>query len=469
MKIIALYATNEDNLFGIYNNTTGKYSLPWHVPEELSYFKEITSGHTVIMGKNTYLSLPNRPLNNRNNIVITSDTTFRDTEFIITAKSLNDAILLAKPFGDPVFIIGGLQLLLEAINMRVCTNIYKSYIPIAHSIAPVYTKLYSPSIPDVYKLSGIRNDRSGKFSIYDYQLIDNSADAIYLQLIRKILDTGVMQKNRTGIDTLTVFGHSMKFDLTNGKIPLLTTKNVPVKSVFEELLFFLKGHTDTNELSSKIWKGNTSKEFLESRGLNYKEGLIGPLYGYQWRYFNAKYDANTGKPVEEGIDQLANILYLLRNDPMSRRIMMTAYNPAQSKECVLDPCHVFVQFNVTEADITDTDRRPWLSSQMYQRSADTCLGVPFNIASYSLLTTMLAKVMDMRPKEFIHVSGNAHIYKDHIEPVKTQFNNPIGPDATVEVYVQVAGTDLERLLAIKLEDIVVDYIPGPLLKLKMAI
>ncbi len=236
----------------------------------------------------------------------------------------------------------------------------------------------------------------------------------YLDLIKNILDNGTWEEGRNG-RTKSIFGNMMRFDLTNGTIPILTTKKTAWKTCLKELLWFIRGETDNKLLQDQgvhIWDGNTTREFLDSRGLNYREGLIGPGYGFQWRNFNASYDKETGGPKEKGIDQLKQIIDALKDPAQrtSRRLVMTAWNPCQLNEMALPPCHILCQFNVHDGNK--------LSCSLYQRSCDVALGASFNIASYSFLTHLLAKHCGLVAHEFVYFIGNCHLYEDHVEPMR---------------------------------------------------
>ena len=242
----------------------------------------------------------------------------------------------------------------------------------------------------------------------------------YLKLIKEIIEEGFYEKGRNGT-TQSVFGRSMRFSLKNGKIPLLTTKKLAWKTCLKELLWFIRGETDNKLLQSQgvhIWDGNASKEFMKSVGLgHYPEGILGPIYGYQWRHFNAPYNVTTGKILDEnkpGIDQLQFIIEQLKNPETrnNRRLIMTAWNPCQLNKMALPPCHVFCQFNVHDGNK--------LSCAMYQRSVDVALGSPFNIASYCFLTHLLAKHCGLIAHEFVYFMGNCHIYQEHLDIIKEQ-------------------------------------------------
>jgi thymidylate synthase len=239
----------------------------------------------------------------------------------------------------------------------------------------------------------------------------------YLNLIKNIIENGYNEEGRNG-NTISLFGASMRFSLKDGKIPILTTKKVAWKTCLKELLWFIKGHTNNKLLQNEgvhIWDENASKDFMASRNLShYSEGILGPIYGYQWRNFNAKYDYVNGVNNGDGIDQLQQIIDQLKNPATrnSRRLVMTAWNPLQLDDMALPPCHILCQFNVHNGNK--------LSCTLYQRSGDMGLGVPFNIASYSFLTHLLAKHCGLEAFEFIHFLGNYHIYDDHIEALKEQ-------------------------------------------------
>lgn len=239
----------------------------------------------------------------------------------------------------------------------------------------------------------------------------------YLSLLKDIIDSGDKEEGRNGT-TISIFGASMRFSLSSGRIPFITTKKLAWKTCLKELLWFISGSTDGKKLIDtgvKIWKENGTRNFLDSRGLNHlNENDLGPIYGHQWRHFNAPYTSCHEDYTGKGVDQLQYIIDSLK-DPIerkSRRLVMSAWNPCQINEMALPPCHVLVQFNVSRGNL--------LSCALYQRSGDMGLGVPFNIASYSFLLCLLAKHCDLIPHEFVYNLGNAHIYEDHIEPILIQ-------------------------------------------------
>ena len=236
----------------------------------------------------------------------------------------------------------------------------------------------------------------------------------YINLINDILNENKKFDGRNG-STYAIFGTIMHFSLENNKIPFLTTKKLAWKTCLKELLFFIRGDTNNNILNEQgvhIWDGNSDPEYLKTRNLDYINGELGPIYGFQWRHYNAEYNGCKTDYSGCGIDQLQDIINTLK-DPAkrnSRRLILTAWNPCQLNKMALPPCHILCQFNVT-----DNNK---LSCHLYQRSGDVGLGVPFNIASYSMLTYILAKHCDLIPYEFIYSLGNAHIYDDHVDGLK---------------------------------------------------
>ena len=243
-----------------------------------------------------------------------------------------------------------------------------------------------------------------------------SREVPYIKLLKDVIENGVKQEGRNGT-TYTKIGGMMRFSLEDNKIPIITTKKLAWRVCLKELLWFVRGETDNkilNEQNVHIWDGNSTREYLDSRGLyNNKEGDLGPVYGYQWRNWNKDTSSETG-----GIDQLQQIIESLKDskERHSRRLILSAWNPEQLDEMALPPCHVLSQFHVID------DK---LSCTLYQRSGDMGLGVPFNIASYSFLTHLLAKHCDLKAHEFIHFLGNMHIYDDHLEFLKKQIKKPM--------------------------------------------
>ncbi len=261
----------------------------------------------------------------------------------------------------------------------------------------------------------------------------------YLDLLRHVRDTGVRKSDRTGTGTVSVFGYQMRFDLSQG-FPLVTTKKCHLRSIIHELLWFLKGETNIAYL-----KDNGVSIWDEWAGEN---GELGPIYGYQWRSWPA--------PDGRHIDQVQRVLDDLKNNPDSRRIIVSAWNVADLDKMALAPCHAFFQFYVADGK---------LSCQLYQRSADLFLGVPFNIASYALLTMMVAQVTGLKPGDFVHTLGDAHIYLNHLDQVNEQLSREPRPLPTMKL-----NPEVKDLFAFRFEDFTLEgYDPHPAIKAPVAV
>lgn len=282
----------------------------------------------------------------------------------------------------------------------------------------------------------------------------------YLDQIRDIIATGSVRGDRTGVGTISKFGMTSRWSLRGDVFPLLTTKRVFWRGVAEELLWFISGNTSAKALQDKnihIWDGNGSREFLDKSGLGHREeGDLGPVYGFQWRHFGARYDTMHSDYSGQGVDQLAEVIKTIKTRPDDRRIVLTAWNPAALKEMALPPCHMFAQFYVSDGE---------LHCQMYQRSGDMGLGVPFNIASYALLTRLLAQVCGLRAGDFVHVLGDAHVYRTHVDPLLEQLERAPRPFPRLLIDPAITDIDAFRFEHLKIEG----YDPHPPIKMEMAV
>lgn len=288
----------------------------------------------------------------------------------------------------------------------------------------------------------------------------NSEEMQYLNTIERIIATGSKRLDRTGVGTLSIFGSQMRYSLRNNVLPLLTTKRVFFRGVAEELLWFIRGSTNAKELQAKnihIWDGNSTREFFDAAGfVDREEGDLGPVYGFQWRHFGAKYKTCHEDYTGQGVDQLAEVINRIKNNPTDRRIIMSAWNPIDIPQMALPPCHCLAQFYVADGE---------LSCQLYQRSADMGLGVPFNIASYALLTHMIAHVTGLKAGDFVHTTGDTHVYLNHVEPLKEQLKRVPKQFPTLHFKRSVQSID-----EFQFEDLEVrDYDPYPTIKMQMAV
>ncbi|MBA3938856.1 MAG: thymidylate synthase [Planctomycetes bacterium] len=277
----------------------------------------------------------------------------------------------------------------------------------------------------------------------------------YLDLLRRVLDEGKPRSDRTGVGTRGVFGHQMRFDLRAG-FPLLTTKKLHTKSIIYELLWFLSGRTDNQwlvEHGVSIWNEWATAAACARFGR--QEGDLGPVYGHQWRNFGGS-KLPDGTYAKDGVDQMRWLLAEIRRNPDSRRLIVSGWNPAEAELVALPPCHTLFQFHVQDGE---------LSCQLYQRSADIFLGVPFNIASYALLTCMIAQVCGLKPGDFVHTLGDAHLYNNHVDQARLQLTREPRPLPTLTLATQ--ATDL---FAFRFEDIqIAGYDPHPGIKAAVAV
>jgi dihydrofolate reductase/thymidylate synthase len=441
------------------------------------------------MGSRTWESIPERfrPLAGRLNVVLTRKA--QDPSFcspypdgVLVAPSVSAAIDMLGAYSDvaETFVIGGQQAYQEAIEMASCERIFVTRIA-----KDIDCDAFFPAFDEAqYKVVHVSKTRSHEGLPYDFVVYERpeacrTTSALpspalaaaggagqfrhdeyqYLNAIRDIIENGVHSGDRTGVGTRSTFGRQMRFDLRT-TFPLLTTKRVFWRGVMEELLWFIKGDTNAKHLSDKgvkIWDANGSREFLDKRGLQHREeGDLGPVYGFQWRHFGAKYVDMHTNYEGQGVDQLADCIKKIKEDPNDRRILLSAWNPADLSLMALPPCHMFCQFYVANGE---------LSCLMHQRSADMGLGVPFNIASYALLTCMMAQVCGLKPGEFIHSLGNAHVYQNHVEPLKTQLERTPRPFPVLRI-----NPDVKDIDGFKSEDFeIIAYNPHGKIAMEMAV
>lgn len=291
-------------------------------------------------------------------------------------------------------------------------------------------------------------------------LSQNLNEEQYLDLIRKVLKTGSKRVDRTGVGTISIFGAQMRYNLRNNILPLLTTKRVFFRGVAEELLWFVRGSTNAKDLQQKnvhIWDGNSTREFLDTAGFtDREEGDLGPVYGFQWRHFGAKYKTCYDDYSGQGVDQLTEVIRRIQTNPSDRRIILSAWNPMDIPQMALPPCHCLAQFFVADGE---------LSCQLYQRSADVGLGVPFNIASYALLTHMIAHVTGLKAGDFVHTTGDTHIYLNHIKALEEQLKRTVMPCPTIHFKRPVKSIDDFQFNDMDLRN----YNPHPAIKMELAV
>jgi dihydrofolate reductase/thymidylate synthase len=407
-------------------------SLPWHIKEDFQFFRQKTSytelpnqQNVIIMGRKTYESI-GIALSGRLNIVISNSDKQYDN--VIICKSFNDALNYVFTLNNihNIFVIGGGMLYDETIRHPLLRYIYLSKINNNYD-CDVFFNLDNLTNKHKFKLENetnycaydIKSSHMVNVSVFRYINLE-LGELQYLNLLENTLKYGEKRDTRNSI-TYSDFGGQIRFNLQNG-FPLLTTKKTFMRGIFEEAKYLmLMGNTNTNILSEKgvkIWEPNTCQEFLDKMKLDYEIGDVGPMYGFQFRHFNAEYKGMNEDYEGKGIDQLANCIKLLRDDPHNRRIIMTTFNPQQANKGVLYPCHgIVVQFYVK----TYNDKY-MLCCHMYQRSCDIICGLPFNIASYALILHILTNILgdNYIVGELIMSFGDLHIYDkpDHLNAVK---------------------------------------------------
>jgi len=484
-KIIGIACVSSNRAIGSGNK------LVYNLKVDMNHFKNTTMGkesekqNAVIMGRKTFDSI-GRALPGRLNCILSKSIRSNLLKNVKFFTNIDDCIIslkLDKDVGD-IYIIGGESLYKYFMDNNLYDELYLSFIDSPKydggtSFFPLvnfktYSNLtrisnetiiknsivYNYSIFHLIKSSNNLYLNMNENNLFIQAMSDNNQEYQYLHLINKVLTEGTLRETRNA-KTISLFSEKMDFDISKS-FPLLTTKKVYFKAVVKELLWFLRGNTNSKELEKdkvNIWKGNSSRDFLDSIGLEgNEEGDCGPIYGFQWRHFNAKYINSETDYTGQGIDQLQNVIDLIKNNPTSRRIYMTAWNPCQLSEMALPPCHVSYQFYVR-----NIDNKSYLDCMMYQRSGDLFLGVPFNVASTSLLVYILANICNISPGKISIVIGDAHIYENHIEQVKTQLSRVPSSFPTLSINKQLSSVE-----DINYEDIILDnYNPQATIKASM--
>jgi dihydrofolate reductase / thymidylate synthase len=431
--LISAFSKTKNGKLGI--GFEGK--LPWNVPEDLKHFKELTMGKTVVMGRKTYESI-GKSLPNRTNIVLTRDTKFKKNG-VITCHDIYELIDIFGKQNNEVYIIGGQEIyekflsfcgsIIDSViltEIKRNGNMYKNTYITCDRFFPLLDKNYILDNYTEYKVS--------ENELYSYRFLSysksnkriNCNESVYINLIKNVIENGNTREDRSGVGTISNFGNLLKFDISNS-VPLLTTKRVAWKTAIEEMLWMLSGSTDSKVLENKginIWKGHTSREFLDKQGFNcYEEGSLPYGYGHQIR--NAGGDTDTCPNCNEeinidGVDQLLYIENELKTNPFSRRILWNLWTANQMNKVPLQPCHLMIQFYVTEIEGIKH-----LSAMVTMRSNDLGCGNPFNIFNYTALVYMMAMKCDMKPKDLVFSIGDAHIYNNHITQLQEQISRQI--------------------------------------------
>lgn len=437
--------------------------LPWkgqiEAKPDMPWFVRMTRDSVCIMGRKTFEDVGT--LSGRMTIVVGRGDGM--------VQSLDEALEQAWAFEKPVWVIGGAILYKAALAHPSLRFVYVNQLCGDYHCDVWMPLIEHPLIPKevVCRHSSIFDDVLKSVHVYACVNHTNESELAYLALVEELLRAPIKQ-NRTNIPTRGLFARTLRFPLMrNGDtiLPLLTTKKMAVDSIVTELLWFLNAGTNTAYLNMhkcRIWNDNASREFLDSRRLDYPEGELGPVYGWQWRQFDATYPVP--EAAEAHCDQIANAINLLRTDPTSRRIVISAWNPKQLPEMALPPCHFAFQF-VCEP-ISNGDTTWQVNTIMHMRSADVGLGVPFNIASYALLTHIICKQVGYTPGELVITMADCHMYTNHAEGL----NQQIWRWPRQYPKVTIADGDFNDLYKIGPKCITLEgYDPHPAIKLEMAL
>jgi len=427
--------------------------LPWeHNSDDMDFFRDKTYNGVVIMGHRTFSSI-GKPLPNRINIVISSQLC--STEGVVRVDSFDRAIREAITYNMPIYVIGGSRVYGEALKHPRLECVYITRIPGEHS-----ADTHMPGFSFHKTCEFVRG--SITVDIYDV----NNEESQYINLMERLLDAP-LRPNRTEVQTHGLFAEKIEFSLMRGNsniIPLLTTKKVPFDLIVAELLWFISGNCTNvkylHENNCHIWDGNTTREFLDSRGLaDYDVGETGPIYGYQWRNWNGDYN-NKGRT---GIDQLAEVIENIRSDPFGRRHIVLAWNPEHISKMALPPCHYAFQFY---CELIGEIRH--LNCIVNMRSTDVAVGLPFNIASYSLLTHMVAKCVDMYPGRLVLIMADCHLYSSHDDKARVQCMRIPRSFPTLEFADVVAGGNIDQFKNPQ-QIILQNYASAPAIKYNMVV
>ena len=461
-------------------------TIPWKLQHDMNLFKHLTlykknNSSAVIMGRKTYESMNSEPLCDRLNIVISTTISIANKNTIVF-QSLQHALDYCETnvFVQKIWIIGGSRLYHEAFLHPQTVAIYMTSI-----CSPTFDCDAFIKMPDrktwsniettgVYQEKGIlyQFSRWTRGSGFDYSkslrdIVTNLRhdEYEYLNLLHNVLETCDLanpRQDRTLVGTYSTFGHQCRYNLRKC-FPLFTTKRTFWKAIVCELLWMISGSTDSKVLENQgvtIWKGNGSREFLDQNGFqDRKVGDLGPIYGFQWRHSGAKYMSSGDDYDKKGVDQLKRVIEQIKHNPTSRRIVLSAWNVADLSSMALPPCHILCQFYVNV-------EKKELSCHLYQRSCDLGLGVPFNVASYSLLTHMIAHLTGLNVGDFIHSMGDAHIYSNHVDGLREQLKRKVrnGPQLKI-VRNNIGSIDEFRAKDFEL----VNYRPHPKIVMEMAV
>lgn len=445
--------------------------MPWHIKEDLKYFKNMTTNGTIIMGVQTWKSLNCQPLDNRTSIIITHTPDEYKHQYTrqYFVNSLNAALCLNTP--SPIFVIGGESVYREAINHRMCERLFLTRVRANHDSFLSFDRFFpSDYIEYFYKVSNTSETLSAdsnwwyQFEQWKPFLSQNPEEDEYLDSIAQILGNPLVS-NRTGVKTWSKFGVGLKYDLRDGRIPLQTTRKMWLRGIFEEFKWIISGSTDARQLASKgvkIWLPNSTRTFLDQRGLkHFQEGDIGATYGFSMRHFGAKYEGFNHDYTGKGYDQLVEVIRLLKEDKNSRRIVINLWDPESLNNTALPPCMFCYTFYYDEHNNE-------LSLTLSQRSNDFITARSWNDTFGALMLITLANIADMKPGYLWSTITNAHIYENHYAAAITQISRL--PRKYPKLVLKKKLNNLDDLLALEFKDLeLVGYDPHPAIAVDMVV
>lgn len=428
--------------------------LPWYVPEDLKHFKNITDGHTVVMGRKTWESIPEKfkPLKNRENIVLSRTL---DDERCLIFKDQWDLIRHLDGKKN-VFIIGGSYLYKLFLELKMVDKIYMTRLKENHNCDIFFSKDFMKDYKEISQ-----KELAPNVFAYEYEY-HNTEEQQYLDIMQDILDNGTDMDDRTGVGTRSLFVKQMKFNLRDNTIPLLTTKRVFFRGIVEETLFFLSGSTDVRKLREKgvfYWDGNTSKEFLKLRNLPYEEYDMGSTYSFLYRHFGADYQGMDKDYTGQGFDQVQYVIDEIKNNPTSRRIMIDLWDPNSLDKATLPCCQFCYIFYVN----TKTKE---ISVNTIIRSSDAFLGLAFNLINASVILRLICHCTGYQPGDLYVTTNNTHLYNNHFKAVEEQLKRK--PNRTFPK--MLINTTNKNIFEITYDDFeLLNYNPRPNIKAPMAI
>lgn len=439
-----------------YNNIGHNGAIPWSCPEDMAHFRNLTKNSVVIMGSKTFESI-GQALKHRVNIIISRKMTqesIKDGDVHVVSNPMEAVLLCEKKYRDiQRFVIGGAQIYTWFLDQRLITK--------AHITRITGPYLDGDTKLDLSKWGGVCMDtvpvQLASNAVYTIHTYRNHEELECLSVMRNILHRGNRKIDRTNVGTMSIFGRQLRFNLRNNTFPLMTTRKMFLRGIFAELMLYIRGQTNNQILEDQkisVWRGNTTREFLDSRGLHHMpQGDMGASYGFLFRHFGAKYNTCLDNYEGQGVDQLMNVINTIKTNPNDRRMIISLWDPANLNNCPLPPCLYNYQFYVHDGE---------LSCMMTQRSSDFVVAGGWNIATGALLTYLLSNVCDLTPGELIWNLGDTHIYNNLVNQAEIQLQRE--PNLYPKIFIKKK----ENITDYEFTDVnVIHYNPHPSIEVVM--